>query len=169
MLPSENWHCTHLSAFEAYYNAYNRLMFYAANRILNDVYLSEDAVAESFVKIYRNFDKLITPISPEGKRFAVIVTENTAIDMLRRANREPTDYSSTEEAAYTPDLDSELSFLELLRMLPDEYRLVFELKYGCNYTCKEVAEVVGFSVAKIEQILCRGRKLLRKKYKETLE
>ncbi|MGB9762891.1 MAG: RNA polymerase sigma factor [Minisyncoccia bacterium] len=44
--------------FELLYVTYRKLMFYVANRILNDERLAEDAVHQTFLKILENFDKV---------------------------------------------------------------------------------------------------------------
>lgn len=46
------------SKFVQLYETYKNLMFYVSNRILNDEYLAEDAVHQTFIKIIENLDKI---------------------------------------------------------------------------------------------------------------
>lgn len=74
-------------AFECFYKKYKNLMFYAANQLLRDEFLAEDAVAEAFIKIYQNFDKWFGEDNTAAKNLAVRITKNCAIDMLRKDGR----------------------------------------------------------------------------------
>ena len=72
--------------FELLYEKYRKLMFYIANNILNDEYLAEDAVHQTFIKI-KNLDKIDDVSCHKTKSFIVIMVRNTAINMYNRRKR----------------------------------------------------------------------------------
>ena len=76
------------SKFEQIYNTYKQTMFYAANRILKDEYMSEDAVHLAFLRIINHLDKIVDINSHKTKGFIVIIVENIAIDIYRKRKRE---------------------------------------------------------------------------------
>jgi len=73
--------------FELLYEKYRKLMFYIANNILNDEYLAEDAVHQTFIEILKNLDKIDDVFCHKTKNFIVIMVRNTAINMYNRRKR----------------------------------------------------------------------------------
>ena len=66
--------------FEKIYLQYGRLMYSKAMQILNDHSLSEDAVSEAFIRIYKNLHKLEDKVpSPQTASFVVTVVKNVAL------------------------------------------------------------------------------------------
>ena len=55
---------------------------------------------------------------------------------------------------------------DLILELPEQYRSVILLKYAENYKSKEIAELLGYTVSKVDQLASRGKKLLEKKLAE---
>ena len=69
--------------FEKIYHLYRGLMFYVANRILQNEQDAEDAVHQAFLAIIIHLKKISEIDCPKTKSFVVIITENKAIDMIR--------------------------------------------------------------------------------------
>ena len=63
-------------------------MFYVANRILKDEYLSEDVVHQAFLRIIDNLSKIDKIDCHKTKGFIVVIVENIAIDFYRKRKRE---------------------------------------------------------------------------------
>ena len=55
------------SKFERVYQSYKGLMFYTANRILNNPQDAEDAVHTAFVKIAENISKIQEAVCPKNE------------------------------------------------------------------------------------------------------
>ena len=55
--------------FEVLYRAYRRMMFYIANRILNNEQDAEDAVHSAFVYIAENIQKIDEPMCPKTRGY----------------------------------------------------------------------------------------------------
>ena len=73
--------------FEVLYRAYRRMMFYIANRILNNEQDAEDAVHSAFVSIAENIQKIDEPMCPKTRGYIVTIVEGRAIDLYRRKQR----------------------------------------------------------------------------------
>ena len=66
---------------ERLYNKYKNEMFYAANNILQDRQLAEDAVHQTFIKIYDILYKIDENNCRKTRNFLVIICRNISIDM----------------------------------------------------------------------------------------
>ena len=153
--------------FERTYAEYRGLMLALANRILQDQDLAEDAVSEASVKVLEYYDCLDAPVSPRTRRFVAVVTEHTALDLLRKRNRERTvSLETLPERGSTGDPDLHLAILEALDTLPNDQRTAVLLALTCGLTAKQVAANLGCSTAKAEKLISRGREKLRKQLRE---
>ncbi len=166
--------------FEKLYYAYKNRMFHKAKSILNDEFLAEDAVHEAFCKIARNMDKLYGKTENEIKGFVLLVTKQAVIDVYRKRKK----YFEREVYADNEDEKNTNSFMErcapavemedipefessevgkAIRVLSDDAHDVVLLKYALGYDNREISEITGFSVAKIEKLLSRSKKKLQEK------
>jgi hypothetical protein len=64
-------------------------MFYIANQILKDDYLSEDAVEQTFVKIIENLDNISDVDCHKTKSYIVIMVRNCSIVSVKSASVSP--------------------------------------------------------------------------------
>ena len=64
--------------FDRLYRQYSRLMQYAANSILQDEFLAEDAVQMAFLKILAHMDNIEEIPHPRTKAYVMMVVENVA-------------------------------------------------------------------------------------------
>lgn len=85
-------------------------MFFVANRILREEYLSEDAVHQAFLRIIDNLDKIDKVDCHKTKGFIVIIVENIAIDFYRKRKRENS-ISFDEIEFYIRDMKNESNFI----------------------------------------------------------
>ena len=166
--------------FEYLYNHYQKQMYYTAKRILNDAFIAEDAVHEAFVKIARNMNKIDDMESNETRSFVMIVTKRAAIDVYRKRNQyfdrevyetitDDGEISNIiEECAATVDIPEFSDFhgsevgKALLTLSHDAHDVIL-LRYVLGYDNREISEITGFSVSKIEKLLSRGKKKLVEK------
>ena len=56
---------------------------------------------------------------------------------------------------------AELEFRELLSILPDDSRIIFQLYFGEQFTTKEIAELLGMNENTVKSRLHRGKEQLR--------
>ncbi len=146
---------------------YERLLFYVARDILNDDYLAEDAVQETFLKVAKNFSKVGDINSGKTKYFLVVVTKNTALDMLRKEMRRPdinamslNDLTEkTVPARAFDDIDA-FELGELVMELPENLKTVLYLYGIYGYTFNEISNLMNLSVSAVKGRYYRARKLL---------
>lgn len=150
--------------FEKIYNTYKQTMFYIANKILNDTYMSEDVVHQSFIRIMNNLDKIGEVDSKRTKAFVLVIVENIAIDFYRkRKNENRVSFDEIEIYIGEGELDSlVLSDIEkaILR-LPVNYSSVMRLKFSQGYDNKEISEILNISEENVRQRISRGKKKLQ--------
>jgi RNA polymerase sigma-70 factor (ECF subfamily) len=146
---------------------YQRLMFCVARDILKDDYLAEDAVQEAFLKVAKNFSKVGDIDSGKTKFFLVVITKNTALDMLRKELRRP-DGNATrlDDLAENSvpvgtfnDIDA-VDLGELIMTLPENLRSVLYLYGIYGYTFSEISNLMGLSIAAVKGRYYRARNTL---------
>lgn len=158
------------AAFSQTYAEYRGLMFALARRILGDDALAEDAVSEASIKLLEHYDCLDAPISPRTRSFTAVLTERTAMNLLRKRRREyavpPEELPRRETSGADPDL--RLTVLAALDTLPGEQRTAVLLSCLCGLTAKQVGESLGCTQAKAEKLISRGREKLKKQLREAI-
>lgn len=148
---------------EQVYWKYRSLMFYRAKTILHDDYWAEDAVSEAFVKIAKNIQKVHDVDSVETRHFALIIVERSAIDIYHKRNKNtavPLE-EVLEEPAYDGASQELSSLATAIVKLPVNYRQVILLKFSEGYSNREIADMLGYSVSKVEKLISRGKKKLQ--------
>lgn len=82
---------------------------------------------------------------------------NHCKNLLKKQNQyETVEWLADTEAA--PEDDRE--FYELLKELPEDYRIIFVLYYGEGFRVKEIAEILELNENTVKSKLIRGRKKL---------
>ena len=159
---------TQITKFEQVYQKYRVLMLYRAREILHDDYWAEDAVSEAFIKIAKNIRKIHDVDSKETRHFVLIITERAAIDLYhkRNGNTEIPLEEIVEEPIHE-DASQVLSPLAAaIVKLPVNDRQVILLKFSEGYTNREIADMLGYSVSKVEKLISRGKKKLQQYLQE---
>ena len=155
-------------AFEALLARYEKPVFNAAYRMLNNVEDARDVTQTVFLKAYENLDRF----DPKYRFFSWIyrIALNESIDCMKSQNR--TDSLAEEPATETRGPEDETSrdqqsrqIQSALMMIKTEYRTVIVLKHflDCNYL--EISQILEIPEGKVKSRLYTGRQLL----KETLQ
>lgn len=169
------------SKFEYIYNKYKKLLLYKANMILNDYSLSEDAVSEAFLRVYKNLHKIDDPDSGMTISFLVTIVKNTAINILNKnknifvsvSDSDSKSDSDTGSNIYGNELRSDFNLEEyvvseavteeMLRVvdkLKDELKDCFLMMYAYNMSYKEIGRVLNISEANVTVRIHRAKKKL---------
>ena len=154
---------------ERLFNKYYRLMYYVANKILQDNYLAEDAVQAAFLKLIPNLYKIEDINSHKTKAFVVIVVENVAKGMYtkrRKSNTMPFEEleyqisdNSNELEALISDLALE-NIVEQMKKLQKNDSEILLLLYFHEMTIKEIAQLLDIKDAVVRKRLERARQRL---------
>ena len=133
----------------------------------------EDVVSESCAKLIEKIDDLRGMERGPLRSYIVTVVRHTAIDFLRKQNRDNTTFvkSSTEVTAQIPDqtsveekilLRDELNRVRLaLRELPERERDVLRMRYQQGIPDREIALAIGVSESSVRKYVTRGRQHLK--------
>ena len=160
-------------AFRLIFERYSRPVIGFIYDMVSDRELAEELAQETFVRAYRG----IHGMNPETKLSTWLfgIARNVARESLRarvRANRQidladesVKDLSDNNPVPVDRLLSKELNELirRALAALDEDKRLVFTLKvfHQCSY--EEIAEITGFSIAKLKTDLHRARAEMRRR------
>lgn len=160
-------------AFRLIFDRYSRPVIGFIYDMVSDRGLAEELTQETFVRAFRG----IHSMKPETKLSTWLfgIARNVARESLRartRANMQVTlddesvmDVSDQKPVPVDRLLSKELNELirRALEALDEDKRLVFTLKvfHQCSY--EEIAEITGFSLAKLKTDLHRARAEMRRR------
>lgn len=160
-------------AFRLIFDRYSRPVIGFIYDMVSDRELAEELTQETFVRAFRAIHRM----KPETKLSTWLfgIARNVARESLRartRANMQVTlehesvmDVSDQKPVPVDRLLSKELNELirSALEALDDDKRLVFTLKvfHQCSY--EEIAEITGFSLAKLKTDLHRARAEMRRR------
>ncbi len=155
--------------FQKLYITYRQKMWYAANRVLSDEYLAEDAVHNAFIGIAANMDKIGEIDSPRTFSYVVTAAKNAAIDILRKnASASPIDISDlyelsdTKSSSFSETLETEDALMSALKRMPEIYSDVLYYLTVEGMTEKEIASLLSRRVGTVHQQVRRARIMLKK-------
>lgn len=154
------------SKFEKIYDTYRGLMYYVAYQILGHQQDAEDAVYAAFVKMAENIEKISDPVCPKTRSLVVIIVKNQSIDMLRSRKRHEKVELMEDMVCFSPDYEVKDSLTRCILKLPQRYQNVILLKYSHGYTLREIADMMGLSLAAATKLDQRAKKKLEKLCKE---
>jgi RNA polymerase sigma-70 factor (family 1) len=149
-------------------------LFRIAKRLLNDYEEAEDAVQDIFLKLWENRSNLNKYQNIEA--FAVTVTKNYCIDLLRKKKMKLVEMNEEyiEPVMENPEkiFESQESFniiRYLIDNLPENQRLVIQLRDIEGFSTSEIADIMNISVGNVRVLLSRARNSIRniltKKYR----
>lgn len=161
--------------FITLYEEYEHLMLWAAREIVEDNYTAEDVVHDVFKKIVEQIECIEwieEPISARTRKYLYVMTQNKAVDHLRKERRRSRVESSVSldevelgEEQEIPSLcepGDETIIMEALDRLQADYKNLFLLKYVDCMENKEIAKMLDMKEGTVRQRIKRGKVLLRK-------
>ncbi len=154
--------------FEKIYTLYKKKMWYAANSVLADAYLAEDAVHNAFIGIAKNIKRIGDVESSKTLSYVVTASKNCAIDILRKRKGlnevnidELYDVSDKNSSSFSSTIETEDFIVKTLAAMPSVYRDVLYLLIVEQMSEKEIAELLGRKPGTIHQQVRRGRMILK--------
>jgi RNA polymerase sigma-70 factor (ECF subfamily) len=149
---------------EALYNMFASKMFGVCLTYTKDRELAQDILHDGFFKVFKKFDKYNDTWSINAWIRRIIV--NTAIDHFRKMNRmSNVDFQESIYLAGSHDEVSEASktgdLSEIINMLPNGAKTVFNLYTIEGYKHKEIADMLHISVGTSKSQLSKAKSVLR--------
>ena len=149
------------AALSQLYIMFKDSVFAIAFSIIGDYHLSEDCVAETFVRLtqLRN----ISPEKGNGKGIIITVARNTALELRRRYRRDMRDFEM--QCSGEPDVKVENSIYlnQLMQNLSDKQRQIVVLKCCAELTFKEIAKIVRSPESTVKSRYRKAMEILKEK------
>ena len=145
-------------------NRQSRFVFRIAYAVLRNTSDAEDAVQETFLKLYRTgaWEDM-----RDERAFLARATWRVAVSKLRKVRHEapemdmPSTEASPEQAAIEADFNARLH--RYVDALPEELRQPLALSTVEEMTSREISQVMGIAEGTVRTRLMRARELLKKK------
>lgn len=136
------------------YDAYSGALYGVILRIVRSKELAEQALQDTFVKVWRN---AASYDSGKGRLFTWLlnIARNTAIDVTRTAQfQQQQKTESLDQLVHEPGGESinpdHVGLREIVDRLDDKYRSLITLVYFKGYTQEEIAEETGIPLGTIK-------------------
>jgi len=161
------------SAFDTLFKSYYGKLVFIANSILYDKQLSEEAVQDVFVKLWKTAPNLTFETSLGA--YLTKMTHNRCIDYLRANERRIKTVSiedreiqaklhelgnlSFEDELFSDSL--EIALKQTMERLPPQCKQIFILNRFDGYSPKEISEQLQISVSTVKTQITRALQKLR--------
>jgi RNA polymerase sigma factor (sigma-70 family) len=151
------------------YRMYSPKLFGVCLRYSRDATEAEDTLHEGFINIFNKIYQFAHKGSFEGWMKRIMV--NIALEKFRTRYKviPVEDISIYDSRSTAPDVYANLAaeqLLELIKLLPPRYKMVFNLYAIDGYNHKEIAEEMGINEGTSKSNLARARKILQDKVLE---
>ncbi|ANS75957.1 RNA polymerase subunit sigma-24 [Paenibacillus yonginensis] len=171
-------------AFAELVELYKDKVFHLAYRMLNNRHESEDIVQETFLRVYKNWDKY-----DENQKFSTWmyrIATNLCIDRLRKRkpnfslDAELNDQDGTADGYSlipgdnrTPESEFLISetqqiIHQAIAGLPAKYKTIMILRYLQELSLQEIGDILDMPVTTVKTRVHRGREFLRKRLEHKL-
>jgi len=157
-----------LPSFEAFFRRHERDIFGYLWRMTGDEQAAYDLSQETFVRAWQHFDRIASYERPGGWLFRVAT--NLALTHQKRAAA-PVGAAQPFSMGNDPSVSDpawRLAESEAIRAtllaLPPQQRAALVLREVCGFSCAEVAEALGITLAAAKMTLSRGREAFRARY-----
>lgn len=155
-------------SFEDFFKKYKQALYYYLYRRINNKEVSEDITAETFYKLFLNWNNLNTDSELGLLAWIYTTGRNQAVDYFRKENKymkindDNLAGSSHEEMIEDIELDSDMQLINtaLMKLAPEK-REIIELRFKHDMKIKEIAEIVGKNEGAVKMILYRGLEELK--------
>lgn len=151
---------------------YQQRLYTTAYFLLKDSKAAEDAVQETYIKLWNRRDSLEEINNLEA--FSITIVKNICLDILKSSRTKmematssitKEDGRSMEQNTYddttAEDEDRYKNVERMILSLPAQQQQVMILRHIKGYSTEEIIQTTGLSDTNIRSILSRGRKALK--------
>ena len=137
---------------------YEEILRYCRFRLRDD-FQAEDAVQETFLKVFRYFNNY----HHRGKfrAFLYKVASNVCIDMSKKKRWDSIPPDTAQEDAGMVQTEEHEDFLRIINELPPELAEIVFLRYSQELKLREIAGLTGTPLRTVQSRLRRALRLLR--------
>ncbi len=151
--------------FEQLIDVYEGKVYGFIFSIVKDEYHTQDLVQETFIKIFKNFDKF-----DESKNFStwlLTIARNLSYDHLRKYSRLTVVKNLEIETTESPesialDLEFNMSIDKYVQRLPEHLSQLIYMKYFDELTYEEIGQSLMIETKRVKWQLYEARKKLQK-------
>ena len=155
--------------FEQWFSDYGNAVLHTCFIYLSDRCLAEDAMQETFVKVWKSMDRFEGRNNCSAKTWIVRIAINTCRDYKRTGWKKHIDLTKSVDdlppALLRVEQESRDIFLDILR-LPEKYRQVILVHIYDQCTIRETAGILNLSPATVNRRLKKAYSLLRVECRE---
>ena len=155
-----------------FYQYFRKLVYSICMRYAKDVPEAEDIMQESFINLYRDLYQFTASGALGG--WVRRVTVNTALRHVRKKRMVFSDIEISS-LANTIQGDDEImgslrakEIMRMIQLLPDGYRMVFNLYVIEGYNHQEIANQLKISINTSKSQLSRAKRYLKKLLEESV-
>lgn len=160
------------------WNTYKDTMYKIALSILKNEQDAEDAVQDTFLRMFKHIDQFYGEKATNVKSLVMIYTRGTCINNYNKRKKDVMNTSSTcneegvimdimDEETLSPEIlieNQEFNKVldEVLSKLDDKYKDVIVLKYFHGMRDSEIAQVLDITVNNVDVRMYRAKKQMQK-------
>ena len=146
-----------LKAYQALYNQYEQPMLRLGYRMLGQQQDAEDAVQETFIRLYRSIHKFEFRAAINTYLFRIMT--NVCFDMLEKRKKMP---ANDAEPVYTSQAPLRLKLEQHIATLPDRMRACFVMFAVEGFKQREIADILDLSIGTVKAHIHEAKMRLRK-------
>lgn len=158
-------------AYEEFIGRHQGCLFNFIHNMVNDRFLAEDVVQESFVKLYYSLGKLRHTVSIRSYLFTI--ARNLLIDKIRKKRVSEATLDSVAEqmtlAAPSAADNEGTDIHSFLSALSDDEKAAVLLFFRYDFSYQEIAETLGIPLGTVKSRIHNSVKKLRGRINEKLQ
>lgn len=144
--------------FDAKYNDYGKMLFKIAFLYVGNSADAEDILQDVFIKYLSG--RYSFKDSDHEKAWFIRVTQNKALDFLKRKGRKNISLDDIENFTYEKN-DNSADILREILALPEKYKSSVILYYYNDYSVEEISKILKISKSAVKMRLKRSREILK--------
>lgn len=153
--------------FMVLYSEYHDVMLRVAKKYFpSDQMMLEDAVQNAWMKVIKNFQRILDVPCKKRGAYCVIIVRNECISLLRKAKNDLS-FDDLEPILAEDQAEGHAdAIIEVIHRLPETYRTVLEMRFVEECSTREIAQKLNIPEATVNTRVFRGRSLLLERLRE---
>lgn len=151
------------------YDTYCKAMFNIAVRIVNDKYVAEEIMQDSFLKAYTKLDAYKGEVTFGAWLKKIVI--NTSINYLKKSNKFIFEsINETSNCIENTEIEEDLwiklkarNSIEIMQSLKSNYKIILTLFFIEGYDLEEISAILNISNENCRTTMSRAKASLRKK------